>query len=479
MLLSGIHDPHSPGVADFRPSRGNDRPRLTRFRMAFPAILALIASQLHASYVCGNTPATTQPDKTLSLSAISAQAPATPATESANPVVTRPIPNSLATFTHNLLTRNNLTGNWWGALGKLQTDGITPSVTLLQAASENFSGGIRTNRIDWRYRLDATLTLNTQKVFGWKGGSAFVDFMAHGGQNPANDLVGALQAISAIDQNPDTRLDQIWYRQEFLDDKLWFKIGRIDATYDLDHIRDAQPFLNGSFGFSPSIFVFPSYPFSAWGGEFSWQPIHLLTFRGGLFDGNTSNTLPAIPSNNPYAVENPYGLFALSEESLNWNLGEPRLHGTLTFGQWYHSGSFQTYSGGTRRNACGFYGYIDQTLWKVRHSDGQDASRIGAFLQYGWANDRLTEIDQNLSGGLRWRGLIPTRPDDNTGIGSTWIHISPYAHTPKSYELSIEGFYSAQLTPWLNIQPDLQYVVNPGGTYHNALVATVQMAIGF
>lgn len=375
--------------------------------------------------------------------------------------------------------RNTLTDNWWGVRTALENHGLTPEVSLLQAASENFSGGIRTNRIDWRYRFDAGLELNTDKLFGWKGGTAFVDFMAHGGQNPQNDLVGALQAISAIDQNPATRLDQIWYKQELLDHRFWFKLGRIDTTYDFDNIRDAEPFLNGSFGFTPVIFVFPSYPFSAWGGDFSWRPIRDVTLRGGLFDGNTENTVPAIPSTNPYAIENPYGMLAQAEESLDWRVGTRRLGGTLTLGEWYHTGKFDTYQGTHVQGAHGFYGYLDQTLWKSSPAKARSDSRIGAFIQYAWANDRLTEIDQNLLGGLRWRGLIPGRPDDNTGIGFTWAHLSRYAQSPKNYELSIESFYSAQVTPWLNVQPDLQYIINPGGIYPNALVATIQVAISF
>ena len=413
------------------------------------------------------------------LSAGSAQNPAPMAAPTTAILPARPAPGSFAQFAHDLLTRDTLTGDWWGLRGDLDSHGITPTVTLLQAASENFSGGIRTNRIDWRYRLDVSLTLDTNKLFGWKGGTGFVDFMAHGGQNPANDLVGELQAISAIDQNPATRLDQIWYRQNLLDGNLWFKLGRIDTTYDFDNIRDAQAFLNGSFGFSPVIFVFPSYPFSAWGGEVSWQPVSALTLHGGLFDGNTENTVPDVASTNPNAVENPYGILALAEESLNWRITPHKLSGTLTLGQWYHSGSFQRYSGSSVQGAQGFYAYLDQTLWTFDHAKSQTASRIGSFVQYAWANDQLTEIDQNISGGLRWRGPIPGRMDDNTGIAATWAHLSPYAQTPYSYELAIEGFYTAQITPWLSVQPDLQYIIHPGGIYNNALVATVQLAIQF
>ena len=310
------------------------------------------------------------------LSAGSAQNPAPMAAPTTAILPARPAPGSFAQFAHDLLTRDTLTGDWWGLRGDLDSHGITPTVTLLQAASENFSGGIRTNRIDWRYRLDVSLTLDTNKLFGWKGGTAFADFMAHGGQNPANDLVGALQAISAIDQNPATRLDQIWYRQNLLNGNLWFKLGRIDTTYDFDNIRDAQVFLNGSFGFSPSIFVFPSYPFSAWGGEVLWHPVANVTLHGGLFDGNTENTVPDVASTNPNAVENPYGILALAEESLKWRIGSRDLGGTFTLGQWYHTGTFQRYSGSSVQGAEGFYAYLDQTLWTFAHTKGLFVSNV-------------------------------------------------------------------------------------------------------
>ena len=162
---------------------------------------------------------------------------------------------------------------------------------------------------------------------------------------------------------------------------------------------------------------------------------------------------------------------------MRWKLAANKMGGELTAGQWFHTGAFQLYSGGHRQDAHGFYGYLDQTLWKFSRS--ANTARIGAFAQYAWADDRLTEIDQNISGGLRGHGLIPGRTDDDLGISATWAHISPYAQTPHSFELSIEAFYSAQVTPWLSIQPDLQYIVNPGGAYSNAMVATVQMAIQF
>ena len=368
-----------------------------------------------------------------------------------------PSTGSLTADVNQLLTRQYLTGNWLCARNALANRGITPNVTFIQAVSGNAFGGLSTSKVDWRYRLDATVTLNTQKLFGWKGGTAYIDFLNHGGQNPQDNLVGQLQAISAIDQSPDTRLDQIWYRQTLLHKKITLKFGRIDATYDFDDPRDSLNFLNGSFGFAPAIFVFPSYPFSAWGGEVTLQPASSFFIHVGLFDGNTSNTLPALNTTNPLAVQNPYGLFGIAEEGLSWHLPWHRLTGTFVAGQWYHSGHFDAYNQSPVNGTEGFYGYLDQTLWRAGNNTADDGPRLGAFIEYAWANNRVSLIAQNVVAGLDWHALIPGRPEDDCGIGETWADLSKYAGTPCGYEAITEAFYNLQLTPWLGIQPDLQY----------------------
>jgi len=49
------------------------------------------------------------------------------------------------------------------------------------------------------------------------------------------------------------------------------------------------------------------------------------------------------------------------------------------------------------------------------------------------------------------------------------------------YEIVIEVTYQAQITPWLVIQPDLQYIIHPGGTRDpgNALILGGRASITF
>ena len=69
---------------------------------------------------------------------------------------------------------------------------------------------------------------------------------------------------------------------------------------------------------------------------------------------------------------------------------------------------------------------------------------------------------------------------DVVGLGATYVHFSPRGPFTEEFELAIEGFYKWQITPWFNLQPDLQYIINPGGRgLANACVATLRVELDF
>jgi carbohydrate-selective porin OprB len=46
--------------------------------------------------------------------------------------------------------------------------------------------------------------------------------------------------------------------------------------------------------------------------------------------------------------------------------------------------------------------------------------------------------------------------------------------------LEIEGFYKLQVTPWFNVQPDIQGIIHPGGAgLRNACVTTLRVELDF
>ncbi|MGH8013463.1 MAG: carbohydrate porin [Candidatus Binataceae bacterium] len=41
---------------------------------------------------------------------------------------------------------------------------------------------------------------------------------------------------------------------------------------------------------------------------------------------------------------------------------------------------------------------------------------------------------------------------------------------------NVRAFYQIRLTPW-RIQPDLHYIIHPGGRHPNALVGTIRLGL--
>ena len=94
-----------------------------------------------------------------------------------------------------------------------------------------------------------------------------------------------------------------------------------------------------------------------------------------------------------------------------------------------------------------------------------------------------------LNVGLNYKGLLPGRGDDRTMLHFIYGDLSSdYARSVRvpagrraESEKVVELAHRFQLTPWSYFQPDLQYVIDPGGTgdIPNALVIGFQMGLTF
>jgi porin len=175
--------------------------------------------------------------------------------------------------------------------------------------------------------------------------------------------------------------------------------------------------------------------------------------------------------------------------------GQP---GTYKLGLWFDSGRSGDPAGNSG-SGYAVYAIVDQMLWKKPHTDAQG---IGLFVEVMHAPDNRNLSDLFIEGGLNWKGIIPGRSHDiaglavaHAGIGAAAIADSEalvaagVAGMPfEPGETVIEATYRARLMPWLKLQPDLQYVVNPGAgiptaqnplPLKNALIFGVRLTINF
>ncbi|HBH18101.1 MAG TPA: hypothetical protein DDX14_04035, partial [Cyanobacteria bacterium UBA9579] len=101
--------------------------------------------------------------------------------------------------------------------------------------------------------------------------------------------------------------------------------------------------------------------------------------------------------------------------------------------------------------------------------------------QYGWGPSDRRYIARYYGGSLQYQGLIPKRNKDKVGVGMNMAKTSKRQKliNGQSKETAIELFYTAQITPWLSVQPDMQFVINPGGKGKDAMIFGVRTVINF
>jgi porin len=156
-------------------------------------------------------------------------------------------------------------------------------------------------------------------------------------------------------------------------------------------------------------------------------------------------------------------------------------------GGFYHSGAFTRWSQDRdRRGNGGGYVTANQLLWRENQRDQQGLS---AFARLGLAPRDRNVLDVAGDAGLGYRGLFPGRDGDDFGVGVSVKRYSPEfsdaerrAGSPgRDHETVFEVSYSAKVTPWLAVQPDVQYVLHPAGDHgaRNALVAGVRVTMDF
>jgi porin len=116
-------------------------------------------------------------------------------------------------------------------------------------------------------------------------------------------------------------------------------------------------------------------------------------------------------------------------------------------------------------------------LWRERSGP----TSVGAFARIMGAPDDRNLIDWSFNTGMNVKAPFSGRTHDVLGIGYEIAHVSGavsgldedigfFTGSPypvRSAEHLIEVTYRYQAAPWWVVQPDFQYVINPGGGIPN------------
>ena len=358
---------------------------------------------------------------------------------------------------------DHFSNNLWGLHDALNEKiGLSFEIRYLQDIFWNTRGGINTNNSGEYPRLFGLyLELDTAKAGLWENGAFFLGLEHISGNNPSERHVGDWQWLSWIASNRRrNQVSELWYKHTFLDEKLWVKLGKMEANYDFNNIEYAAEFINSSAALNPTI-PMPTYPDQDWGGVTGIKPAEWFSCNFGVYQGKINgsrsigNTLGDLR-----------GPMLIVEPSFKYGIGG--LPGMVNIGSWWNGRRFAAYHNNPANHAYygksyGYYAFWQQLLWKEKPGNEECGQGIGLFAEYGWAPKNRSEVEDFVGGGLRWKGALPSRDDDVMGLGVFTVNFSDQAGFKEHSETAIELFYKLQLTGWLAMQPDIQYIANPGG----------------
>ncbi len=360
----------------------------------------------------------------------------------------------------------------------------------------NPTGGYRQGAI-YDGLLEAGVMMDLGKLANWQGATLTVDGLyPHGSSLTRND-VRDFNVLSNIDTVHSPRLYEAWVQQDLDGEKFSIRAGQLPIDSEFFISTNGALFINSAFGVLPSISQNVNvavYPVAAPGLRMRATPNDTWSVQGGVYDGNVGDLHETNRDGLRFNLNGRDGAFIIGEVDYTLHpplaadgkqVSAPVLSGTYKLGGFYDTADFSDdTTGRTHEGNYGFYFIMDQNVWQAPGSPGQG---LQAFGRVSAAPGDRNQVEFYTDGGLDYTGLIPGRNQDVLGLGLSYTKMSnglrdaqgnPYQN---HYEAIVELTYQAVVTPWLNVQPDIQYVFNPGalGTQTDALVVGLRLNMTF
>ncbi len=366
--------------------------------------------------------------------------------------------------------------------------GVSLDVIYTGEIWQNTKGGIQK---DHRYldNLDLQLEIDTEEAFSLPGGTFFAYGLYNNGQELSAEVVGDSQVVSNIDAPHAIRLFELWYDQSFWDDRASFLFGLWDLNSEFDVNETGALFINSSHGIGaefaqtgengPSIFPVSSLTFRA-----RWDVTEDITLQAAVLDA-----VPGDPNRfSKTIVDLSSSEGALAVFEANYVKNGTKLAG----GYWFYTADFDdllvTDAMGMPLRHDGNDGFYLLAEQKVFSKQADPDQGLSVFARYGRAEDEINQFDSYFGFGGSYTGLIPGRDEDQLGFafamaqnGDPFKQAQASAGSPvDDREIILELTYRAQVTPWLALQPDIQYVFNPGTdpTLSDSLVVGLRFEVG-
>lgn len=332
--------------------------------------------------------------------------------------------------------------------------------------------------------LQIAADLDLDKAFGWKGATVHMLLLNNSGATP-NDDAGTLQGVDNIEVTRQrARLFEAWVEQGF-GDKGSVRAGLYDLNSEFYANDSAGLLLAPAFGIGselaatgpngPSIF-----PSTALAVRARWTPSANTYVQAAVLNANAGVL------GDPGGVHTAFdkGVLVIAE-------GGWQGRGKVAFGTWRYTDKQDDIRALTptgdpaHATAKGAYVLLERQL--TGEGDGA-VRKTTAFARLGVSDGDTTAFKGGWQAGVLVEHVLESRPDSAFSMGVNQAFLSgkfrdnafDAGQRLTRSESAIEVTYSDKIGP-VTIQPDLQYVKDPGadGGVGHALVAILRVGVSF
>lgn len=401
----------------------------------------------------------------------------------------------------NILERDQLSGKWFGYRGDMEAIGLSPDVSMLSDFMYNAEGGI-SKKGAWIENLTFSLVIDTDKMIGTNGTNMLISAIQNNGGS-LSQYTGDVQGVNNAEGPKTMRLFEGWIQQKLFKNRLSLLAGWYDINTEFDFISSASVFLQSSQGmggdFAGSGFIGPAtFPAPGLTARLKWVPspqfyLQALTSDGnpGSESGGVTSVNASLSNNGGFLYMGEVGFLSFNEtfqgsdnESGVDSEREMRRHVGRTIAGTYKSKisvGFWMYS---KNYLAERYGEPSLEAAGIKDRSSYDKgiyvlSDIGYkpeflksyqslhfFFRMGITDNEVSRFKTYIGGGITYKGVFEDDPNGVLGISIASVQDSKVYQRLRSpvdtYEAAVEVTYLTNVIPWLNVQPNVHYIINPG-----------------
>lgn len=378
-------------------------------------------------------------------------------------------------------------GSAWsegGPLEALDVDGVDVSASYTNNLAGNPVGGVRQG-FTYADSIEFGVEIDFGKIAGWHGLSLTAGAFDRNGRSLSDEAIGNVFTVQQVYGGQTFSFYTLFLEQELADGKAALKAGRFGVGDDFATSDLYELYMNYGIDSNPQTLglnpAFTTSPEAVWGAMARIDPVDGWSVLAGVFQTTAIDLYTG--HGFDWAIDGGDGVLMIAQAS--WSPVIRRSGGGAGLPGRYGFGGFaSTGQGGPEPASAthGFYWQAEQMVYREGES-GEEGMSV-------WAVAVLMEplesaaVPFQVNAGVVYTGLIPSRAEDVAMIGLASGRIGDVDMgfpAGGGWECVIELGYRVQLPGTAFVQPNLQWILQPGGSEEtpNALVLGAQMGISF